>query len=149
MALDITERDGSLSRSRYYSGTRTLLHAASTSDAPCGPPTPDQLVPVAALCSAQGSRTRGPIPDLRGILVPSELVMTSLLHSEDKVHRIFYSFNLFPPGLPLLCCLQCPSSLHPCLSYSTASGSCFRARVRALAKPCPCPALISAPSLVT
>ena len=99
MAPDITERDGSLSRSRYYSGTRTLLHAASTSDAPCGPPTPDQLVPVAALCSAQGSYTRGPIPDLRGILVPSELVMTSLLHSEDKVHRKGLARA---EGLPLL-----------------------------------------------
>ena len=31
----------------------------------------DQLVPTAALCSAQGSHTRGSVPDLRGILVQS------------------------------------------------------------------------------
>ena len=71
MALAITERDGPLSRSRYYGGTSTFPQAASASDAPYGPPAPDQLVPVTALCSAQGSHTRGPVLDLRGILVQS------------------------------------------------------------------------------
>ena len=71
MAPAIAERDGPLSRLRYYSGTSTLPQAAFASDAPCGPPAPDQLVPVTVLCSTQGSHTRGPIPDLRGILVQS------------------------------------------------------------------------------
>ena len=71
MAAAIAERDGPLSRSRYYDGTSTLPQVASTSDAPCGPPVPDQLIPITALCSAQGSHTRGPVPDLRGILVQS------------------------------------------------------------------------------
>ena len=71
MAPAIAERDGPLSRSRYYGGTSTLPQAAPASYAPCGPPTPDQLVPVTALCSAQGSHTRGPVPDLIGILVQS------------------------------------------------------------------------------
>ena len=71
MAPAIAERDSPLSRSRYYDGTNALPQAASTSDALCGPPDPDQLVPVTALCSAQGSHTRGPVPDLRGILVQS------------------------------------------------------------------------------
>ena len=50
-------------------GPRTLPQAASASDASRGSPAPDQFVPVIALCSAQGSHTRGPVPDLRGILV--------------------------------------------------------------------------------
>ena len=69
MAPAITERDGPLSRSRYYSGTYTLPQAASATDAPSGPLAPDQLIPIVALCTAQGSYSRGPIPDLRGILV--------------------------------------------------------------------------------
>ena len=71
MAPAIAERDGPLSRSRYYSGTSTLPQAAPASDATCGPPAPDQPVPVTALCSAQRSHNRGPVPDLRGILVQS------------------------------------------------------------------------------
>ena len=71
MAPAIAERDGPLSRSRYYGGTSTLSQGASASDAPCGPPAPDQLVPVMALCSAQGSHTRITVPDLGGILVQS------------------------------------------------------------------------------
>ena len=50
---------------------------------------------------------------------------------------------------PLLCSLQCPGSLLPCLSHYTATGPQCRARVHALAQPCLCPALIRAPSLVT
>ena len=66
-----SERDGPLSRLRHYSGTSTLPQVASALDAPCGPPALDQLVPTAALCLAQGSHTRGSVPDLRGILVQS------------------------------------------------------------------------------
>ena len=69
MALAIIERDGPLSISRYYSGTYTLPQAASATDAPSGPRAPDQLIPITALCTAQGIYTRGSIHDLRGILV--------------------------------------------------------------------------------
>ena len=71
MAPSIVERDGPLSSSRYYGGTSTYPQATLASDAPCGPPAPDQPVPIIALCSAQGSHTRGLVPDLRGILVQS------------------------------------------------------------------------------
>ena len=64
-----SQRDGPLSRSRYYSGTRTLPQSASATDALSRPPAPDQLIPTTTLCSAQGSYTRGSVPDLRGILV--------------------------------------------------------------------------------
>ena len=57
LAPAIPERDGPLSRSRYYSGTRTLPQAASTTDAPSGLPTPDQIIPTIALCSVEGSYT--------------------------------------------------------------------------------------------
>ena len=69
LAPAITKRDGPLSRSRYYSGTHTLPHAAFATDAPSGPLAPDQLIPTIALCTAQGSYTRGSVQDLRGILV--------------------------------------------------------------------------------
>ena len=64
MALAITERDGSLSRSRYYNGTYTLPQAASATDAPSGPRASDQLIPTTTLCTAQESYTRGSIQDL-------------------------------------------------------------------------------------
>ena len=71
MAPAIAKRDGPLSRSRYYGGTGTLSEVASASDASFGPPALDQLIPVATLHSAQGSHTRGPVLDRRGILVQS------------------------------------------------------------------------------
>ena len=91
MAPAIAEIDGPLPRSRYYSGTSTLPQAASASDAPCGPPAPDQLVPVTALCMYRISEGFW--------FSPSKLVMTPLLHFEDKVHR---KGLVRAEGLPLL-----------------------------------------------
>ena len=69
MAPAIIERDGPLSRSRYYSGAYTLSQEASATDSPSGPRALDQLIPITVLCIAQGGYTRGSIQDLRGILV--------------------------------------------------------------------------------
>ena len=67
----ITERDGSLSRSRYHGRAYTLPPTTFPADAPRGPRTSDQPIPTSALCTAQGSYTRGSIQDIQGILVQS------------------------------------------------------------------------------
>ena len=46
-----------------------LFRRPSATDAPSGPRAPDQLIPITALCIAQGSYTRGSIQDLKGIVV--------------------------------------------------------------------------------
>ena len=71
MASADTEGDGPIFGSRHYDWTSTLQEAAPASDAFGGPPVPDQPIPVTALRPAQGSHTRGFVPDLGGILVQS------------------------------------------------------------------------------
>ena len=63
VASTITERDGSLSRSRYHDWAYTLPSAAFPIDAPSGPRTLDQLIPTLTLCTAQGNYTRGSVQD--------------------------------------------------------------------------------------
>ena len=74
MALADTAGDGPLPSQRYHDRTSTFPEAAPASDASRGSPALDQPVPIIALRLAQGSHTRGPVPDLRGILVQSLLV---------------------------------------------------------------------------
>ena len=64
-----SQRDGSLSRSRYHNRAYTLPPTAFPTNAPSGPRASDQLISTTALCTAHKSYTRGSILDLRGILV--------------------------------------------------------------------------------
>ena len=64
-------RDGSLTGPRHHSWASTFQEAAPASDAADRPSTEDQLIPAAALRTAEGSHLGGSLPDLRGILVQS------------------------------------------------------------------------------
>ena len=64
-------RDGSLTGLRHHSWASTFQEAAPARDAVDRPFTEDQLIPAAALCTAEGSHLGGSLPDLGGILVQS------------------------------------------------------------------------------
>ena len=62
-------RDGSFTGQRRHSWASTFQEAAPASDAADRPSIEDQLIPAAALCTAEGSHLGGSLPDLKGILV--------------------------------------------------------------------------------
>ena len=88
MASAITERDGSLSRSRYHDRAYTLPPIAFPADAPRGPRTSDKPIPTSALCTAHGAILEALYRISKGFwFSPFELVMAALLHFKEKVHR--------------------------------------------------------------
>ena len=89
MGPPTSSRDGSSTSPRLHSGASILQEAAPASDGADQPFIPYQSIPATTLCAAEGSHLGGSLPDLGGgyWFSPSELVMTSLMHFEEKVHR--------------------------------------------------------------
>ena len=100
MASAIAERDGPLSRLRYYDGTSTFLRQLPPQMLLVEHLLQTNLFPLQHYVQHRGAILKALYRISEGFwFSPSELVMAALLHFEDKVHR---KAPVRAEGLPLL-----------------------------------------------